>query len=137
MPNTAIDPRIKQLHAEEPDISIRLLRTAMVHLTLRAPDNPPRRPMPDLPNPDGLPIELFRFGVTRSIATLLGQPDRCRKPECRRAKICHGMPPDCWRDEPPPTFQEFELARGLMRYHLDGVLRDKAAWEDERDRTAK
>ena len=126
---TESDAKMKALHAADPMFSVRLLRTALVHLWLRRPENPPRTPMP-VP-PENLATEAFRFDLTRTLSTWLGQSLRCPLRECRRAKICQGDPPDCWREEPPPTHQEIELAKGLMRYHLDKFLGDRKTWDED------
>ena len=136
MPVSHTDARMKQLHADDPMISVRMLQTAMVHLALRATEKPPMRTMPDPPGT--LSTEATRFELVRKLASFLGQPERCRSRECRRAKICHGDPPDCWRDEPPPTPEEIDLAKGLVKYHLRALLGNPATWdEDHRDRIAK
>jgi len=116
------DARLKALHANDPMLSVRLFRTALVHLSLRRKGKPPRTRMPDLDDPETLSYEAFRFQNTRVLSTWLGQPERCSNAECRRAKVCCGEVPDCWCDEPPPTYQEIEFAKGLLRYRLKGRL---------------
>jgi hypothetical protein len=115
---------VRALHLADPMLSVRLLRIAFVHLTLRRQEAPPRTLLDD-ELPDALPMEEFRFGVTRHIATWLGRPKDCGLKECRRKHRCCGHPPDCWRAEPPPTPLELELAKGLMRYHLDRALLER------------
>ena len=122
------EAKMKALHAADPMCSVRLLQTALVHLCLRSPENPPRTPMPS--PPENLSIMAFRFELARTLSTWLGQPQRCPSRACQRAKVCNGDPPNCWRDEAPPTHQELELAKGLMRYNLD-KLKGDPRWVDK------
>ena len=118
--------------AFQPSGSLKVLLTALVHVALRPPKNPPMRQMPDI-DVTKLSTDAFRFELTRKLATFLGQPLRCPSSECRRAKICQGDPPDCWRNEPPPTYEEIELARRLTKYHLRELPRDPRIWREAPD----
>ena len=101
---------------------MRLSHVAMVHLMLRTPADPPRRIAPEAEreseNVDGLPLEEFRFRMVRRISSWLGQPAHCRRAACRRGKLCRGDPPDCWRDEPPPSEDEITQAKATFHAAL-------------------
>ena len=118
MSNSNPEARTNKLRRDDPMVSVRALRIAMVHLTLRGPPGPPMKPMPDLSGPDELSQEAFLFEITRTISGWLGQPKRCPDKSCQRAKVCQGDPPDCWRAEPPPTDREIDLAKQIFHHHL-------------------
>lgn len=63
-------------------------------------------------------VEALRFAMTRYLSRWLDQPRRCAIKTCRRTKDCFGEAPDCWSNEPRPTPEEIEVAKGLWRYHL-------------------
>ena len=105
--------------APEPDDeeweSVRLLRTAMVHVTLRPPPNPPMRRVIEPADASALSDVEFRYDYTRRVSTWLGQPLRCRSKPCQRARACQGHPPDCWREEPPITWGEWEITNPVWQ----------------------
>src|SRR5262249_51870923 len=105
------------------------LRVAMVHICLRESGPGPRRTLPDSPDVDAMSPADFQHRMVRHISTWIGQPERCPFAECRRSKLCEHDPPDGWRDAPPPTHQEHELARLLMHYHLTQEVEARRAAE--------
>jgi len=95
------------------------LRMAFAHLYLRNTGSTLGRKRPDLRVTEEMSEREFMIEMARRVADWVGQPEKCGNAKCRRAKLCEGMPPECWRDEKSTTHQEEELARNLLRYHLD------------------
>jgi hypothetical protein len=60
----------------------------------------------------------------RLISNWLGRAEQCTRPRCRRAKLCRADRPDCWSEEPEPTDDELDLAKGMMKRHFGEALRD-------------
>ena len=101
--------------AAGPQESVRAFQTALIYLWLRA-EHVPKTPMPK--PPDQIGTAWARFEMARRLSTWLGQPSRCHAPACRRAKVCRGDPPACWRNEPPVTDEEIDLVMRLLRYRV-------------------
>jgi len=62
--------------------------------------------------------------MVRRISTFLGRPAKCPRPRCQRHGRCGGNPPDCWRDEPPPSQEEITIAKAIMQREIK-KLRDQ------------
>jgi len=101
--------------AAGPQESVRAFQTALIYLWLRA-ERSPTTPMPE--PPPNIGTTTARFEMVRRLSTWLGQPPRCHAPACRRAKICRGDPPDCWRNEAPVTDEEIDLVMRLLQYQV-------------------
>jgi hypothetical protein len=108
-------------HDERPlaaNASLTAFLTALVYVWLRTSEKGPVGPMPAPPPAMGHNDE-FHFECARRLSTWLGQPPRCHAPTCRRTRICQGHPPQCWRDDPPPTHREIELVRSILQYQIE------------------
>lgn len=112
------------------DAAIRLLHTAAVHLFQTRPETFPRRRARDTLDFDTA-TAVERYGqFTRMFSNWIGQPERCALSRCRRAKLCQGDPADCWRDDPPPTADEMDTAKWMLKDMIGGELaRRRAAGE--------
>jgi hypothetical protein len=73
------------------------------------------------PETDGAPpkdMDVFRFALTRRLRALLGDPQRCRDPACRRSGRCAGLGMRCARDMPQARHtpeQEAQMGFEVMR----------------------
>jgi hypothetical protein len=109
---------------------VRLLHVAMVHLFLRTPARLPRRREAETIDVATSTSEQLYRHFTRLFSNWIGQPERCALSRCRRAKLCQGDPADCWRDEPPPTPDEIDTAKWMLKDMIgDELARRRAAGE--------
>ena len=78
--------------------------------------------------PDAVPADaaVLRLAMTRRMATLVGDPLRCREARCRRTRRCVGPTMRCCRDfrAPPSTPEEDAALMAIYRKALAARARE-------------